>query len=231
MVCLSLGTYEEAYTGRVLEKRKHHNVIGIVDYGLGNLASVAGAIEYLDFEPVITSDPETLCQCSKIILPGVGAFGDGMENLRARGLLQPLNYIALEKKKPILGICLGFQLIARNSPEFGSHAGLGWFDTDVVSLNPLVGNLNVPHVGWNEVKQCADCILFKGIPDSALFYFVHSFALEPSDKEGIMGTCHYGIDFPAVIQKNNIFATQFHPEKSQRYGLLLLKNFLELSAC
>jgi len=203
-------------------------VIGIVDYGLGNLASVAGAVDYLGFEAVISSDPETLFQCSKIILPGVGAFGDGIANLRKRELIRPLSYLALEKKKPFLGICLGFQLIATTSPEFGENEGLGWFDAEISPLDPEDETLRVPHVGWNELHQRSDCPLFKDIPQHALFYFVHSFAMEGPDKDGVVGTCTYGAEFPAVIQQDNIFATQFHPEKSQRHGLQLLKNFLEL---
>lgn len=200
-------------------------MIGIVDYGLGNLASVAGAVDYLGAEPVVTADVETLFQCSKLILPGVGAFGDGMAQLAARGLIDPLHRLVLDQEKPILGICLGFQLLAKSSPEFGLHAGLGWLDQEIIPLDDAGATLRVPHVGWNAVHQDQECVLFDDIADASLFYFVHSFAME--DGPHCVGHCAYGQNIPAVVQKGHIYGTQFHPEKSQRAGLQLLKNFLE----
>jgi glutamine amidotransferase len=202
-------------------------MIGIVDYGLGNLTSVAGAIEKVGFEPLISSDPSDLARMDKLILPGVGAFGDGMANLTSRNLVGLLSDLVLTQKKPLLGICLGFQLIARTSEEFGNHKGLGWIDAEITRLAPGNSSLRIPHVGWNEVHQVEASILFDDIPDDGLFYYVHSYRMETTNKEFIVGECDYGERFISVIQADNIYATQFHPEKSQRHGLTLLKNFLE----
>lgn len=199
--------------------------VGIVDYGLGNLRSVAGAVERLGHEPVVTSDPEQLARVEKLLLPGVGAFGDGMRNLRERGLVEPLNELVLRRRVPVLGLCLGAQLIARRSEEFGDHEGLGWIDSDVCRI-PANG-VRVPHVGWNELHRTGECLLFEGLDEQPLFYFVHSFYLQPDDPAVVKAECVYGVRMPAVIQKDNIYGTQFHPEKSQLAGLTLLGNFLE----
>lgn len=203
-------------------------MIGIVNYGLGNLRSVIGALEYLNFPAAITADPVELARCDKLILPGVGAFGDGMKNLRAAGLDERLGELVLHQKKPILGICLGFQLMARRSSEFGEHAGLGWIDADVERLEAGRHGLRVPHVGWNDLLQVQASPLFAGIPDNALFYYVHSFQMNCKREADVVGACVYGERFTAVIQHENIYGTQFHPEKSQEWGLALLRNFAEL---
>ncbi len=204
-------------------------MIGIIDYGLGNLTSVAGAVEHLGYEPTVSNDPNTLGACEKLILPGVGAFGDGMRNLAERELIEPLSDLVQKQRKPILGICLGFQLLAKSSVEFGEHEGLGWIDACVTRFDPKQEDLRVPHVGWNELYQTGDSILFDEVPDECLFYYVHSFKLDTGSKEIIIGECDYGGRFVAAIQCGSIFGTQFHPEKSQRHGLTLLKNFLERS--
>jgi imidazole glycerol-phosphate synthase subunit HisH len=201
-------------------------MIGIIDYGLGNLTSVAGAVAKVGFEPRISSDADELAGCDRLILPGVGAFGDGMKNLRARGLVEPLTRLVTMAGKPILGICLGFQLLARKSGEFGDHDGLGWLDAEVAAIEPIDPKLRVPHVGWNELYQRADCILFDDVPDESLFYYVHSYALRPADATIVVGECDYGGRFAAAVQSGSIFGTQFHPEKSQLHGLTVLKNFL-----
>jgi glutamine amidotransferase len=203
-------------------------MIGIVDYGLGNLRSVAGAVEKVGFEARVACDLETLTVADKLILPGVGAFGDGMANLSRRGLVGPLTEMVMERGKPLLGICLGSQLIAKRSEEFGAHEGLGWIDAEVLRLQPADPELRVPHVGWNEVRQVRPCPLFEGVPDASLFYFVHSYRLEAADPALVVGTCDYGGPVVAVVRRANVYATQFHPEKSQKAGLALLKNFLEL---
>ncbi|MDO8435680.1 MAG: imidazole glycerol phosphate synthase subunit HisH [bacterium] len=202
-------------------------MVGIIDYGLGNLRSVAAAVTRVGGEAVVTADPSVLAQADKLILPGVGAFGDGMKNLHARGLVETLTQIVVVQGKPILGICLGAQLFARESFEFGHHEGLGWLDASVVRIEPTESALRVPHVGWNDVHIAKPCVLFEGIPDHSLFYFVHSFHLRFSDDTVVVGTCEYGIPLTAVVQKGTIFATQFHPEKSQRCGLQLLENFIQ----
>ncbi len=204
-------------------------MIGIIDYGLGNLTSVAGAVAKVGFEPVISADAEVLDKCDKLILPGVGAFGDGMKNLRDRGLVGPLTESATKAGKPILGICLGFQLLAKRSEEFGEHEGLGWIDAEVTAIEPGDAGLRIPHIGWNELYQCADCVLFDDVPDGSLFYYVHSYALRPADRRVVVGECDYGGRLAAAVQSGSIFGTQFHPEKSQIHGLMLLKNFLAKS--
>lgn len=201
-------------------------MIGIINYGLGNLRSVAGAVERLGHEAKIANSTDELSRAKKLILPGVGAFGDGMKNLRQLGLVDLLNRLVLEEGKPVLGICLGFQLMARQSSEFGRHEGLGWIDSSVVKIDTK-GNLRLPHVGWNDLFQRKQSVLFDGVPDDALFYYVHSFHVKCKDKDIIIGECEYGICFTAAVEQGNIFATQFHPEKSQQWGLRVLQNFLE----
>jgi len=202
-------------------------MIGIVDYGLGNLASVAGAVTKLGFQAEVTADATRLAAADKLILPGVGAFGDGMKKLHERKLVAPLTDLVLAGKKPVLGICLGFQLMAASSEEFGEHEGLGWVDAQVVRLAPEDQSMRVPHVGWNELHQIGDCILFDDVPSDALFYYVHSFRLAPANDNIVTGECDYGGRFTSAIQQGSVFGTQFHPEKSQRHGLTVLQNFLE----
>jgi len=202
-------------------------MIGIIDYGLGNLASVAGAVEKLGFEPVVSSDPAVLAAAEKLILPGVGAFGDGMRNLNARGLVEPLKRMVCREGMPILGVCLGFQLFAEESEEFGRHRGLGWLPAQVRKLAAQEYKLRLPHVGWNGLARERDSILLQDVQSDSLFYYVHSYVLESRDPDLVIGTCEYGTKFTAIVQSSNIFGTQFHPEKSQRAGLQLLGNFLE----
>jgi glutamine amidotransferase len=200
--------------------------VGVVDYGLGNLRSVAGAVERLDWTATVTSDAEELARCDKLILPGVGAFGDGMRNLRERGLVEPLTSLAMERGKPVLGVCLGAQLLVSESEEFGRHEGLGWIGGSVRRLSSA-GGLRVPHVGWNELHQTGTSVLFDGVLDGALFYYVHSFVIEPADRAVVKGETDYGRALTAVVERDNVYGTQFHPEKSQLDGLTLLRNFLE----
>ncbi len=204
-------------------------MIGIIDYGLGNLTSVAGAVEKVGFEPKISGDTAVLGECDKLILPGVGAFGDGMRNLHQRNLVEPLTELVMKAGKPILGICLGFQLLAKKSDEFGDHEGLGWIDAQVTELRPGDQTLRIPHVGWNELYQSTDSILFDDVPDESLFYYVHTYKMEPADPSIRIGECDYGGRFTAAVQSGSVFGTQFHPEKTQLHGLTLLRNFLDKS--
>jgi glutamine amidotransferase len=199
----------------------------IVDYGLGNLRSVAGAVEKVGYTACVSSSGDEVLNAKKLILPGVGAFGDGMAKLRERELVGPLNQAVRDERTPILGICLGAQLMASESSEFGQHRGLGWLPARVVKIEPTESGLRVPHVGWNGVRQLQDDLLFHDVPDEALFYFVHSFHVVAADPAIVRGTCEYGGTLSAVFRKDNICGTQFHPEKSQRHGLTLLKNFLD----
>jgi imidazole glycerol-phosphate synthase subunit HisH len=202
--------------------------IGIVDYGMGNLRSVAGAVEKVGHAPVISFDPTELAACDKLILPGVGAFPDAMASLSARGLVAALEAMVRADKKPILGICLGAQLLARSSTEFVLTRGLGWVDAPVERVaDPDEPDLLVPHVGWNRVTARRDCVLFQDVPDDALFYYVHSYRIGLDDRDAVVGQCVYGPAFASVLARGNVYGTQFHPEKSQRHGLRLLANFIE----
>lgn len=199
-------------------------MITIIDYGLGNLRSLLGALEKISVPCRVSSDLDEISSSAKLILPGVGAFGDGIKNLKERHQFELLNQLVLEKKIPILGICLGAQLLAELSYEFGEHTGFGWIDAKVRLLKPN-GELRVPHVGWNELTQTKDSVLFRDIPDQALFYFVHSFHIDCTSLTDVTGRCDYGGSFVAAFERANIFGVQFHPEKSQQHGLTLLRNF------
>ena len=201
-------------------------MIGIIDYGLGNIRSVAGALDYIGQEHVISSDICVLDSVDKLILPGVGAFADGMRRLKELSLIDFLNDKVLEQGTPILGICLGFQLFAKSSDEFGLHEGLGWLDANVVKL-AVSEDSRLPHIGWNDSYWSESHLLFKDIPKSALFYYVHSHHVSSSDKTLICAECEYSQRFIASAHKDNIFGVQFHPEKSQKAGLQLLNNFCE----
>lgn len=202
-------------------------LIGLIDYRLGNLGSVSSAVKRLGHTCLISCKADELKGTDKLILPGVGAFGDAMRNLKELELIEPLNDMVIKTKKPILGICLGSQLMGKESFEFGHNEGLGWIEASVERLK--VGDLSLPHVGWNELMQVKDDPLFKEIPEDALFYYVHSFCVHCKNSDIVIGECEYGERFAAAFHHDNIYATQFHPEKSQLDGLNLLKNFLENS--
>ena len=201
-------------------------MIVIVDYGLGNLRSVAGAVERLGQEALISSRADDVVGAARLILPGVGAFGDGMRNLRERGLRDALEDAVRGRGTPILGICLGAELMARDSDEFGHHEGLGWIDASVTKLAPADASLPIPHVGWNTVRRRGDDPLLAGVPDEAWFYFVHSYHIACRDCPAIVAETDYGGPVLAAFHVGNIYGTQFHPEKSQRHGLTVLRNFM-----
>jgi imidazole glycerol-phosphate synthase subunit HisH len=200
--------------------------IGIVDYGMGNLRSVYSALEAIGATPVICQEAQDLSQVDKIILPGVGAIGDCIHNLKNRGFVEVLNHQVLEKGKPILGICLGMQVMAKCSYEGGHYECLDWFNAEVVRLEPSDLNLRVPHVGWNNINYSSGSILFANLPASPDVYFVHSYHMQCSDSQDEIANCEYGGNVTVAVQKRNIMAVQFHPEKSQDYGLTILENFL-----
>lgn len=205
-------------------------MIAVIDYGMGNLRSIAKALEEVGGEVLVTSDRKDIAKADRIVFPGVGAFGDGMKNLRERDLLPVLEEEIMKNKKPFLGICLGMQLLACKSEEFGEHEGLGWIDADVIRFKfpDVTGDekLRVPHVGWNTVKFTQSHPLLEDIDKEADFYFVHSYHFVPASQDVVIGTCDHGGDFVAAISQENIFATQFHPEKSQQDGLKMLENFI-----
>ncbi len=201
--------------------------IAIVDYQMGNLRSVEKALEHVGAHPEITSDPERIRTADKVILPGVGAFCDAIRELRSRQLVEPLRD-CIASGKPFLGICLGLQLLFEKSFENGEYEGLGVLEGNVVRFN-LPHEFKVPHIGWNRVhSHQANVPLLHGLSADPYMYFVHSYYVVPSDPSIIWLTSDYGIPFCAAIRKDNLFATQFHPEKSQKEGLQLLKNFAEL---
>jgi len=204
-------------------------VIAIVDYGRGNLRSVEKAFVRLGMDTLTTQDPAVVRSAGALVLPGDGAFQDAMQNLERLGLLDPIREL-LEAGRPFLGICLGYQLLFSESEEWGYSKGLDLIPGVVRRFpKPLreqgSGELKVPHMGWNQVMHSGDLGIFDGIPSGAYFYFVHSYYPEPLDGTLRVATCHYGITFPAAIGKGNLFATQFHPEKSQTWGLKLIENF------
>jgi len=202
-------------------------MITVVDYGMGNLRSVYNALSLLGQDVCITSQPADILTAERLILSGVGAFGLAMLNLRQRGLIDPLNEKVLRQKTPLLAICLGMQLLADSSNEHGQHDGLGWVGGRVRNFEGIAP-LRVPHVGWNTLRIQQKSPLLEGISaQDPEFYFVHSFHFTEADPAHVVATAHYGYDFPCVVQKDNIFGTQFHPEKSQANGLQLLRNFLK----
>ena len=196
-------------------------MIAIVDYGVGNLRSVQKALERVGAQAVITSNPSRLESARGIVLPGVGAFGDGMDNLRARGLVRPL-LEQVAQDKPFLGICLGMQLLFDESEEMGLHEGLGLLAGRVVRFPE--SDLKVPHIGWNQLQGCGSGVL-SGLSDGEYAYFVHSYYVVPAERSDIVATTEYGVEFASVVSRANVFGAQFHPEKSQDVGLRLLENF------
>ncbi|MDO8427408.1 MAG: imidazole glycerol phosphate synthase subunit HisH [Deltaproteobacteria bacterium] len=202
------------------------NMIAVIDYDMGNLRSVTKALEKVGAKAAVTRDPKVINGASHIVLPGVGAFKDCMRNLNDYGLIEPI-LKSIEAGKPFLGICLGLQLLFEESTEFGLYRGLGVIKGNVVRFPE--SDLKVPHMGWNNVKAHKGSALLKGLPESPFFYFVHSYYAVPEDKGVNLTTTDYGIEFTSSIEKDNIMACQFHPEKSQKAGLKVLKNFSELS--
>jgi imidazole glycerol-phosphate synthase subunit HisH len=200
--------------------------VGVIDYGMGNIFSVVSALDTVGADVVICQEPDSLKEVDRIILPGVGAFKDCIDSITKTGFSEALTKEVIEKGKPVYGICLGMQIMARKSFEFGKHNGLGWIEGDVELVKPKDKILRVPHVGWNDVNYRTDSPLFAGLPESPDFYFVHSFHLQCDQNQDVEATCDYGQTVTAAIKKNNIFASQFHPEKSQDFGLKVLENFL-----
>jgi glutamine amidotransferase len=196
-------------------------MIAVIDYGRGNLGSVEKALSGLGMRAVVTEDPRVVGEAEAVVLPGDGAFHDAMGTLQALGLLEPIR-ACLDERRPFLGICLGYQLLFSESEEFGQGKGLDVIPGAVRRFPP---GLKVPHMGWNQVAHHGDLRLFEGIPAGAHFYFVHSYYPDTTDASLSTATCTYGVTFPAAVERGTLFATQFHPEKSQRWGRRLLENF------
>ena len=202
-------------------------MIGIIDYGVGNLFSLRSSLNQLGIESVITSRQEVLQTCSHIILPGVGAFGDAAQKLRTSGLDRFVCEQAASGK-PLLGICLGMQLLFEKSYEYGEHTGLGLIKGEVVGMQgKLPENLRIPHIGWNALRMRKECPILKYTKEGDFVYFVHSFYVDGSN-ESAAATAEYGIQVCATVAKDNVFGCQFHPEKSGDVGLAILKAFSEV---
>lgn len=202
-------------------------MIAILDYGVGNVKSISNMLRKIGVESVITADIEVLKSAAKYILPGVGAFDYGMTRLNQSGVIPTLENEVLHNKKPILGICLGMQLLTRRSDE-GIENGLGWVDAETLKFKLDASQYSIPHMGWNEVKPKSNQLLFQGLYEEARFYFVHSYFVSCANDDNVAASCNYGGDFPCSVRKENIYGVQFHPEKSHKYGMQLLKNFSEL---
>lgn len=201
-------------------------MITIIDYNTGNLGSIKNMLKRLGISSQITNDITKIEQAEKLILPGVGHFDYGMKNLHNSGVVNMLNQKVLENKTPILGICLGVQLLTESSEE-GTEKGLGWIKGKTIAFDKskLTANQKVPHMGWTDVANYQQSKLFEGIDDEPRFYFVHSFHLSLEDKNDCLVTANYGYDFAAGIEHQNILGTQFHPEKSHKFGMKVLENF------
>ncbi len=197
-------------------------MIAIIDYGAGNLRSVANAVRKVGYRPEITKNPQDILDATAVVFPGVGAAPDTMDSLQSLHLIDVIKQ-RIHQKKPLLSICIGLQILFSQTEEGDCHKCLGIFPGDVKKLPPA---LKIPHIGWNQVKQTISHSVFEGIPDNTNFYFVHSYYAEPQDASIIAGTTDYGKTFCSMIIKDNLLATQFHPERSGEYGLRIYANFL-----
>ena len=201
--------------------------ITIVDYGMGNIGSLVNMFRRIGVQSKVTSDHRSIARARKIVLPGVGAFGAAMGRIDALGLRDVLRAKALDEQIPFMGICLGMQLMTRASEESPGAKGLDLIPADTVRF-PRASRLKVPHMGWNEVSVCSPNALTVSLPSEPRFYFVHSYYVQADNPADVMLRCHYGQDFDAGLNCGKIFCTQFHPEKSHKFGMALLKGFLEL---
>lgn len=204
-------------------------MITIVDYGLGNIQAIANIYRRLDIPVTTAASPEELARAERIVLPGVGAFDWAMSRLQASGMRETLDRLVLEDRRPVIGICVGMQMLARRSDE-GQSPGLGWIDADVRLFDDarFTGPTHLPHMGWNDVEPKSDDPLFAGMQGDARFYFLHSYYFEPHDPLDLLATADYGGAFCCAVRRANVMGVQFHPEKSHQWGIRLLKNFAEL---
>ncbi len=197
-------------------------MITIIDYGAGNIASVTKAFEFLGYEAKVTSDPQEILTAKALVLPGVGSFGDAMQNIEQRNLVAPIKEY-INSGKPFLGICLGLQLLFESSEESPGVEGLSILKGKIIKI-PKIDDLKVPHMGWNSLKYNNKGMIFEGIEENSYVYFVHSYYLK-AEEDIVIARTHYAVDIDAAVEKENVTACQFHPEKSGKIGLQLLKNF------
>ena len=200
-------------------------MISVVDYGMGNLRSVSKALELLGAKVCVTSNPKQIERASKIVLPGVGEFGHAIEELKKRHLMESIKE-GVERGKPFLGICLGLQLLLEKSDESPKVKGLSLFKGKVRRLKAKNNSFKIPQMGWNQVKFKRKSPLIRGLGENPYFYFVHSYYADPVNKSDVLGTTEYGAAFASILERESVFAVQFHPEKSQKSGLQILKNFI-----
>jgi glutamine amidotransferase len=205
--------------------------VALINYGMGNLGSVRRALDRLGADVVIAHDPAVLADAGRVVLPGVGAFGEGMQRLRSGGWIEALQRAVVERGAPMLGICLGMQMLAGSSEENGFHEGLGFVPGKVRRLDKLGCSLRIPHVGWNAVTHEGRAFILREIPQATDFYFVHSFAFQPDHVADVVATTFYDVEMTAAVCRNHVFGTQFHPEKSSRAGWQVLRNFLDYRPC
>ena len=202
-------------------------MILIVNYGLGNIGSIQNMLKKVGIKSIISSNVEDIYSAKKIILPGVGAFDNGISNLNKLGLIDALETKVIKDKIPILGICLGMQLFTEKSEE-GILPGLGWIKAETIKFLNNNSDIKIPHMGWNTIKIEKESYIFKGMFDNPRFYFVHSYHVRCQEDKDIIATTNHGIDFVSVFEKDNILGIQFHPEKSHKFGMKILKNFGEM---
>ena len=199
-------------------------MIAVIDYGMGNLASVGNALQRLGLDYEISGDPMCITEAERVILPGVGAFEDAINHLHQRGIDVAVKDL-VRRGTPLLGVCLGLQLLFTESEENGLHRGLDIIPGRVIRFADIP--YKIPHMGWNSVRYQEQSSIFAGIPQNSFFYFVHSYYVQPKDSEWAVADCDYGINFCCAVERSNLWATQFHPEKSGTIGLQILKNFAE----
>lgn len=204
-------------------------MIVIVNYGAGNIKSIQNMLKKIGVQSKMSSDSSEILEADKLIIPGVGHFDYGMQQMKTSGLIETLNTKVLEEKTPVLGICLGAQLLGKGSEE-GNEPGLGWLNMDVVKfdVSKIDSQFKVPHMGWNEVNYVKPSALTKDLEGTQRYYFVHTYHMVTKDKNDTLGESHYGYDFVAAVESDNIFGVQFHPEKSHKFGMKLLTNFAKI---
>tara|TARA_B110000858_G_scaffold149041_1_gene169438 strand:- start:287 stop:898 length:612 start_codon:yes stop_codon:yes gene_type:complete len=203
-------------------------MIGLIDYGMGNILSVYNALLFVGADVEICSSTDQINKMDKLILPGVGAFSDCMKNLNSKNFIDSLNFKVIKEEVPILGICLGMQVMASSSQEGGTHKGLNWFDAEVVPIHNNQKEMKILHVGWNSLNIQKENKILKNIPADADFYFIQAYHMKCNNSQELIATSEYYNKITSVINKKNIFGTQFHPEKSQDHGMTILENFMDL---
>ena len=205
--------------------------VAIINYGMGNLNSVRRSFEEIGADVVIANHPSCLYEVDRIVLPGVGAFAEGMAHLNQGGWVTALNDVVNIHKKPLLGICLGMQMLASKGYEGAATEGLDFIAGEVRRIDLIGCDERIPHIGWNEVRYKSESVMFNSIPNASDFYFVHSYAFVPTNSSNLIATVDYGCELTAIVSSNHVFGCQFHPEKSSKAGRQMLKNFMSYSVC